>query len=204
MVVSTKSDTRLEVVSRKISVSGIRPIMFDRYPGDNDTKLAWHEKVYLMPGTNILCLPVINIASAYTSVNGESFPKVLRDKRKYKSICRSILSFVMFEGCEADSEYAPLMRNGAPIEVGTFGDALEPKSGLKLHRSVARLEKGIPNPKERALLPLPWSLDFSISILPNNAIKEAEIRNLTIEGGMAVGFGTYRGPYGKFQVDSWE
>ncbi len=204
MTKSVSSDTRLETTERTVEVKGIRPIMFDRYAGDNDTKLAWHEKIYLIPETNVLCLPAININSFFTAQNTASAPKRLRDKRKYKDICNAIASFVMFEGPEETPEYVPILRDGKPITVGEFGDSEEPESGLTLHRSVARLDKGIPNPKERPMLPLDWSLIFKITIFKNNAIKEAEIRNLLIEGGLAIGFGTYRGTFGKFLVESWE
>jgi hypothetical protein len=101
-------------------------------------------------------------------------------------------------------DYVPLLRNGQAIEVGDFDESQDPLSKIFLHQSVARLDKGIPNPKERPVLPLPWSIDFKLTIIPNDAIKEAEIRNLTIEGGLAIGLGTYRGVYGKFQVSRWD
>lgn len=201
--VSIASDTRLETIERTVVIRGIRPIMFDRYAGDNNTKLSWTEKIYLIPGSNVLCLPTININSFFTAHNTPSAPKRLRDKRKYKDICNAIQSFVLFEGT-LNPEYCEFTRDSKPITVGKFGDETEPESGLYLHRSVARLDKGIPNPKERPTLPLPWSLQFKIIIFKNNAIKEAEIRNLLIEGGLAIGFGTYRGAFGKFVVDGWE
>ncbi len=100
--------------------------------------------------------------------------------------------------------YIPILRDGEPITVGRFSDELEPESGLYLHRSVARLDKGIPNPKERPTLPLPWALEFTLSIFPNKEIKEEALKNLFIMGGIAIGLGTYRGRYGKFQVTKWE
>ena len=69
---------------------------------------------------------------------------------------------------------------------------------------MARLDKGIPNPKERPVLPLPWALEFDLTIFPNKEIKEQEIKNLLTEGGQAIGLGTFRGVYGKFAVDKWE
>ena len=204
MATSIKSDTRLQTIERTVTIKGIRPIMFDRYAGDNDTKLAWHEKIYLVPGTNILCLPATNINSFFTAHNTPSAPKRLRDKRKYKDICNAISSFVLFDGPKQHPEYIPFLRDGKPITVGEFGDELDEESGLRLHRSVARLDKGIPNPKERPMLPLAWWLTFNITIFKNSAIKEAEIKNLLIEGGLAIGLGTYRGTFGKFIVESWE
>ena len=68
----------------------------------------------------------------------------------------------------------------------------------------ARLDKGIPNPKVRPVLPMPWSLNLTLSIFPNREIKEQEIQNLFEEGGRALGLGTFRGVFGKFRVESWK
>jgi hypothetical protein len=75
---------------------------------------------------------------------------------------------------------------------------------MYVDRSVARLDKGIPNPKVRPVLPLPWALQFTLTIYPNREIKEQEILNLYEEGGRAIGLGTWRGMYGKFIVSEWE
>lgn len=203
MAVAVKSDTRLEMVTRNVRVVGIRDIMFDRYAGDNKTKLTWDQTIYLIPGTDILCLPATNIASFLTAHNTNSAPKRLRDKRQFKDICNACLSFTSITGPKDSRNFIPFLRNGKPILVGKFGDAVEPLSGLYLDRRVARLKDGIPNPKERAVLPLPWALEFQLEIYPNREIKEQEIKNLFEEGGLAIGFGTYRGVFGKFVVDRW-
>lgn len=203
ITVSQESDTQLNQIERSVEIEGIRPIMFDRYAGDNDTQLQWHEKIYLKPGTNTLCLPCTNINSFFTAHNTPSAPKRLRDKRKYKDICNAIQSFMILEGSDG-SDYCDFTREGEAIKVGEFGEDCDELSGIFLDRRVARLDKGIPNPKHRPVLPLPWSLSFRVIILKNTAIKEAEIRNLLIEGGLAIGLGTYRGSFGKFVVKRWE
>jgi hypothetical protein len=200
MAIAIASDTRLEKVTRHVVLKGENEIMFDRYAGDNSTKLSWDQKIYLKPGTNVLALPAINIISFLSAHNTNSAPKRLRDKRKYKDIANSCLSFVQVLG----GSYIPFLRDGKPIEVGAFTDDVDTKSGLYLHRAVARLDKGIPNPKERPVLPLEWSLAFDVAILANKEIKEQEIKNLFVEGGAAIGLGTFRGVYGKFSVDVWE
>lgn len=177
--------------------------MFDRYAGDNNTKLEWHQKIYLMPESNNLVIPTTNIVSFLSAHNTNSAPKRLRDARKYKGIANACLSFVHIQHPENDG-YIPFIRNSQPIEIGSINNDIDKKSGLFLHRSVARLEKGIPNPKERPVLPLPWQLDFELTIYPNKEIKEEEIRNLFVEGGIAIGLGTFRGVYGKFEVAKWE
>lgn len=201
---SIKSDTRLEVTKRTVTLKGLTPIMFDRYAGDNNTKLEWNQKIYTIPGTSTLCLPTANIVSFLSAHNTNSAPKRLRDARQFKKICNACLSFVMIEALEGDSQYIPFLRNGEPIHVGKFGDDREPESGLYLDRRVARLDKGIPNPKERPVLPLPWGMQFQLTILPNKEIKEQEIQNLFVEGGIAIGLGTFRGVFGKFEVVGWE
>lgn len=205
MSISRKSDTRLETVTRKVRLEGLTEIMFDRYAGDNKTQLQWQQKIYLVPSTNTLAIPTTNIVSFLSAHNTNSAPKRLRDKRAYKDICNACLSFLQISPIDSEHPgYVPFLRNGKKIKVGTFGEDSEMESGLYLHRSVARLEKGIPNPKERAVLPLPWSIEFNLSIFPNQEIKEQEVKNLISEGGLAIGLGTFRGVYGKFAIDLWE
>ncbi len=204
MTTATISDTRLKTIKRKVILQGLRPIMFDRYAGDNNTKLEWHQKIYLKPDSSQLCLPTTNLLSFFTAHNTNSAPKRLRDKRIYKSVANAILSFVSISAADGDAENILFMRDGKPIEVGTFGADRDEKSGLYLNRAVARLDKGIPNPKERPVLPLPWSIEFDLTIYPNKEIKEQEIKNLLVEGGMAIGLGTWRGVFGKFEVEKWD
>ena len=184
-----------------VCLTGMNDIMFDRYPGDNNTKLRWEQKIYLVPGTNILALPSMNVLSFLSAHNTNSAPKRLRDKRAYKDICNACLSFVSINGKYPG--YIPFTRNGAEIEVGKFGPENEPQSGIYLDTRVARLDKGVPNPKHRPVLPTPWQLEFMLKIFPNSEISEQEIRNLMDEGGLAIGLGTYRGVFGKFRVDTW-
>ena len=197
------SDTRLEIVKRTVKLTGIRELMFDRYAGDNKTQLAWNQKIYLIPETNYLCLPVTNIVSFLTAHNTNSAPKRLRDKRAYKDIANAALSFVSIIGPDDSPNYIPFCRDGKRITVGKFGESVDTDSKIYLHRSVARLDKGIPNPKERPVLPLPWEIEFTVEILPNKEIKEQEIKNLFEEGGLAIGIGTFRGVYGKFIISKW-
>lgn len=204
MTTASKSDTRLDAVTRRVRLRGITPIMFDRYAGDNQTRLEWSQKIYLKPGTSELCIPALNIVSFFTAHNTNSAPKRLRDKRIYKSICNAILSFVTVKDASGDAQNISFVRDGKPITVGTFNDREDAQSGIYLHRAVARLDKGIPNPKERPVLPLPWALEFTLTIWPNKEIKEQEIKNLMMEGGMAIGLGTFRGVFGKFQIEQWD
>jgi len=189
-----------DIINRRIVLCGTKDIMFDRYAGNNSTKLEPWQKLYLQPGdSRIIGLPAANIMSFLSAHNTNSAPKRLRDKRKYKDIANACLSFV-----EIEQDFIPFTRHGDPILFGKFDKDNDPVSGVYVHRSVARLDKGIPNPKERPVLPVEWKLGFNLKIYPNKEIQEQEILNLFEDGGRALGLGTFRGLYGKFFVECWE
>jgi hypothetical protein len=73
-----------------------------------------------------------------------------------------------------------------------------------IDRRVARLEKGIPNPKVRPALPTPWELSFQLTLLPNREIQETQLVNVFQEGLLCLGLGTFRGQFGKAEVVLWE
>jgi hypothetical protein len=187
-----------DTIVRRITLEGTRPIMFDRYAGDNTTQLEPEQKFYFRPGNSKeLGVPALNLMSFLSAHNTNSAPKRLRDKRKYKDIANAALSFV-----ELDPEWMPLLRDGKPIVFGKFDHDLDKLSGAYVHRCVARLDKGIPNSKVRPVLPLPWSLQFTLTLSPTREIKEQEVLNLLEEGGRAIGLGTFRGVFGKFRIAS--
>ena len=203
MIHAAKNGTRLDAVTRRVVLTGLADLMFDRHGQGNEGKLDWYQKVYLIPGTNVLCLPTTNIVSFLSSQNTNSAPKRLRDAGESRRIGNACLSFVTIEADGGNPNYIPITRNGKPIEVGKFGDEHDPQSGLYLDKRAARFAKGEPNPKERPVLPLDWELAFSLTIYPNREIKEREVRDLFEEGGIAVGLGAFRGMFGKFQVSEW-
>lgn len=186
-----------DVVTRKIHLMGIRDIMFDRYPGDNNTKLEPYQKLYL-DERRVIGVPSLNIMSFLSAHNTNSAPKRLRDKRKYKDIANALLSFVSIR-----EQFMPLLRDNKPIVLGKFDGDRDEASGCYVHRSVARLDKGIPNPKVRPVVPLAWALRFTMDIFPNREVKEQDIMNLIEEGGRAIGLGTFRGVFGKFRIEEW-
>lgn len=197
---AVKINRHTDVIRRRVRIVGTTDIMFDRYAGDNDTRLEPHQKLYLEPGdSRVIGLPAINLVSFLSAHNTNSAPKRLRDKRKYKDIANACLSFV-----EIGPSFIPFLRDDAPISLGKLDGDRDPKSGVYVHRSSARLDKGIPNPKVRPVLPLPWALEFDFVMYPNREIKEQEIVNLFDEGGRAIGLGTFRGVFGKFVVERWD
>ena len=195
----SEAGTREQLV-RQVHVRGLTPIMFDRYPGDNDTKLEPWQKLYLGGETGrTICLPSENIMSFLSAQNTDSAPKRLLDSRKYKAFAQACGSFVSI-----NPVMIPFLRDGQPIEFGKLEGDIDRKSGVTVVRHVARLEKGIPNPKVRPMLPLPWELHFTLTMFPNKQIQEQQLMNVFSDGLICLGLGTFRGRYGKAEVILWE
>ncbi|HUX01415.1 MAG TPA: hypothetical protein VMY35_10600 [Phycisphaerae bacterium] len=187
-----------QTATRDVLLRGLRPIMFDRYPGDNKTQLPPGDKLYLDGGTVVL--PAENVMSFLTAVNTTSAPKRLLDKREYKDVCGAFQCFV-----EIMEENIPFLRDGKPIKFSGFGDGdPDPRTGIFVDKRVARLDRGVPNPKERPVLPLPWELRLTIKLYANQEVGEPMLRQMFVEGGVALGFGTFRGRFGKFEVAEWQ
>lgn len=188
-----------EKICRVVRLRGLTPIMFDRYPGDNDTKLEPWQRLYFARESKTLVLPAANIMSFLSAQNTDSAPKRLLDSRTYKRFCFACASYVSIT-----PDQIPFLREGEPIQFGRIDRETDALSGVYIDHGTARLEKGIPNPKVRPVLPLPWELELTLTLWPNRQLQEQQLLNVFTEGGIAVGLGTNRPQYGKFEVVFWE
>jgi len=180
------------VIRRSVTLEGVRPIMFDRYAGDNKTQLPPEQKMYLDESGN-MALPSANVHSFLCAENTKSAVKMLYEPRKYKPVAQAVLGYVTIEPF-----LIPFTRKGKPIPFEGFN------GNVYLHESVARLDKGIPNPKKRPVLDTPWELSFELSLFPNDVVNESAVRALFEQCGIPIGLGTYRGVFGKFVVAQWD
>jgi len=183
-------------IMRKVTLNGIADIMFDRYAGDNKTELPPEKKMYFAADGKTMILPSVNISSFLSAQNTDSAPKRFLDSREYKKIASAILSYTSINPMEI-----PFTRKGKPIMFQGFTE--RGAGGVYIDQRVARLPKGIPNPKVRPVLGLPWELSFEMTIFPNNECSEDMLHDLFVRGGIAIGLGTFRGVYGKFIVQEW-
>ena len=180
-------------IRRKVLLSGLSDIMFDRYPGDNKTELPPERKMYFMQDGKTLMLPAENLVSFLTAQNTESAPKRFFGKA-YKAVASAILSYTAIAPFEI-----PFTIDGKPIVFSGFDE-----QQFYIKNSAARLNKGVPNPKTRPVLRTPWELSFEISIFPNKEFTEDTLHDLMVRGGLAIGLGTFRGVYGKFNIKQWQ
>ena len=188
----------LDVTEKVITLIGLTPIMFDRYAGDNKTQLPVEAKMYFLEDGKTLCLPSANVMSFLCAKNTTSIAKIIGGK-SWAKICDATLSYV-----SVSPALIPILRDGQPIVFNELIDGVDPVAKITTHKAVARLPKGIPNPKERPLLALPWSLEFKLTIFKNDDIDETYLQTAFVRGGIALGLGTFRGVFGKFQVSEWK
>jgi len=179
-------------VTRKITLIGLRDIMLDRYPGDNKTELSPEQKMYYGEDGKTLVFPTANVFSFLGAENTTSAAKKFGGK-KWRDIAAGFLSFISI-GPDA----IPFTRDGKPIKFDGFGDS------VYVHNAVARLAKGIPNPKKRPVIKMPWSLSFDMMILQNEYFSEELLQSYVERGGLVIGFGSFRPVFGKFKIDSWK
>ena len=171
-------------------LTGARPLMFDRYPGDNATTLPPEEKMYL-DSSQRLTIPAINIYSLLCAQNTMSVCRQFFG-RQGKTIALGISSSTRIEPPEI-----LLLDDNGPIVFGGFNDQ------IFVREDVARVKGGIPNPKKRPGLRLPWRLEFEVFYQENKYCSLENLRQAFSMGG-TLGLGTFRPFFGRFELTRFE
>lgn len=172
---------------------GLRPMMFDRYSGDNSTQLPASEKMYLTPEHHLI-MPAINLYSMLVSEN-DSVVKRLFGKMA-KTIALGIKSYTQIEPYEI-----PIFDDNGPVKFTGWNEQ------ISKHYATARVKKTgggfVPMPKERPLLALPWYLEFQVIYQEN---KHCSLENLrqAFEFGGVLGLGTFRPFFGRYELSEWK
>ena len=114
----------------KVQLKGIRPMMFDRYAGDNSTQLPTVEKMYLTENRQLI-MPAINVLSLLAAENGKSVCRQFFGKNG-KTIALGISSY-----CNVTPFEIPIMDDSGEIFFTAWNKQ------ISVHKAVARLAKGI-------------------------------------------------------------
>lgn len=173
-----------------VQLTGLRPLMFDRYAGDNNTTLSVEEKMYL-DQEGFLTIPAINIYSLLCAENTKSVCRQFFG-RSGKTIALGIAGYTTINPFEI-----VIHDDNGPIKFTGWNDQ------LFVSRHVARLNKGIPNPKERPTLSLPWRLDFEMTYIRNEQCSFENLRQALSMGG-SLGIGTFRPYFGSYDLTAFE
>lgn len=189
----------MEKIVRKVTLTGIRDMMLDRYAGDNDTQLNPEQKLYLAKDGESLVFPVENILSFLSAENTKSCSNMF-GKKGWRDVAAAIKSCVMIT-----PDPVPIANDkGVPRKFTGFDNG----SGVHIDRRVAKIKKtasiAVPNPKVRPVIELPWQLSFELTFLENSYIQEVTLKQYFEKGGIFIGLGTYRPVFGKFIITQWE
>lgn len=173
-----------------VRLEGLRPLMFDRYAGDNVTQLPTAERMYLTQDMGLV-MPALNILSLLVAENTKSVCRQFFG-RQGKTIALGISSYTTIDPFEI-----PIMDgSGQVFFTGWNGQ-------ISQHDAVARLKGGIPNPKRRPVLALPWHLEFSVEYIENKYCTLENLRQAFDMGG-TLGLGTFRPVFGRYELAGWK
>jgi len=168
--------------------------LFDRYGGDNKTKLDVADKGYRNDAGEY-GIPVLNVFSMLSAQNTPSVGKRFYGKQG-RDVALGVMSFVNIEALDGgDPMFAPI-KDAAN---GTY-TAKDPR--IRILNHVARLKDGIPNPKERPMIPTGWSIRIKFELQENGILNLATLKKMVEQGGI-LGLGTFRPIFGRYAV-TWE
>lgn len=182
-----------------LTLTGITPIMFDKFESISGPAKRSPEQLLHLDGDKLV-LPSLAIYSFLGARNTTSAAKLLLGK-KAGPICDATLSAVT-----VTPDLIPFTSGGKPVLVGEFaangsGEIVDAKSHMIVTHLVARLPKGIPNPKSRPILRPPWELAFDIDLYPGTPMTLPILKTLFEDGGRRVGLGTFRPFFGRFEAE---
>lgn len=112
--------------------------------------------------------------------------------RKGKTVALGISAYTDIKPYEI-----PILDSGEPIFFTGFNEKIE------VVEHVARLNKGVPNPKARPQLNLPWGADFAIEY-QRNEYCTLEMLKQSVQMGGTIGVGTFRPFFGRFHVTQFD
>ncbi len=181
------------------TLRGIRPILFDRYAGDNNTKLKTLEKFYTNEKGGIV-LPVLNVFSLLTAQNTDSVAARFYGKQR-RDIALGINAFcnITPSGVVSDDMIDAPITDQSGRQYNVKDDC------IRIVQHVARMKKSgaaIPNPKERPMIPTGWQIKLDFTLSENNFVTATTLRNMIEQGGI-LGLGTFRPIFGRYTVE-WE
>lgn len=188
---------KLETTRIAVRLTGVSDIMFDRFIDYSTEKRPPEQKLYLY-GENEIVLPRENIEAFLFGQDPKGCALTFEGKRG-KDYARMGMSHVFI-----DEAVIPFLDGkGKPVIFSGFTGG-----SLWLHHGSGRTKKGSLSikgeAKDRPVLKMPWSLDFTFSIIKNNLIDETKLFNWLTVGGMQVALGTYRPRWGRFVVEKFE
>jgi hypothetical protein len=178
----------------QVHFKGVKPILFDRYSGNNNTKLPPEKKFHLTK-EGIVCIPAINLYAALASESPTCAAKLVFGKAASK-IKIGVQAFLHFD----TPELILTDDDGKPIYFEGWNDK------IKVFHHVAKVKKGtlsVPSPKERPGIMPPWNMQFQCELLQNDFCNESDLQAM-LKMSQTMGMGTFRPQFGGFIMTQFE
>lgn len=185
----------------EVTLSGLAPLMFDRFFDHSGEERQPEEKLYLERGTNKLVMPAKNLEAFLTGERPPGAIKITEKKKAndYLPYVKGHVSFTQsaFPILDGDDQAIIFKDFTGQFEVDISSPRVI-KSGLSIKQP----------PKKRPVLNLPWGIKLVLRLvetpLSKGKITSEKLHAWFAIGGLVVGLGTYRPLYGRFQVERWE
>lgn len=185
-------EKEIEISTLTATLHGIRPLMCDRYAGDNKTKLEDLDKLYVN-SEGFCTLPILNVFSLLSAQNTPSVAKRFYGKQG-RDVALGVQAFVNIEANDGKD----------PMECLIFdADNKAYKSNdkrIRIFSHVARLDKGVPNPKSRPVIPTGWKIHLKFEHQQNEFTSLETLKRMVEQGG-TLGLGTFRPIFGRYRVE---
>lgn len=140
-------------------------------------------------------IPILNVFSLLAAQNTPSVAKRFYGK-KGRDVALGIMSFLNLESGEGnDPMFMPLRDDKG--KVWTAKD-----SRITVLSHVARLKDGVPNPKNRPMIPTGWNIKMKLELQNNDFVNENTLKAMIEQGGI-LGIGTFRPIFGRYSV-KWD
>lgn len=132
-------------------------------------------------------IPALNVYSLLAAENTKSVARQFFGKNG-KTIALGIGSYTSIREFQI-----PVCDENGPVKFTAWNEQ------VYVHKAVARLKNGVPNPKERPVLALPWSIKFTVEYIENSYCTFENLR-MAFQMGGTLGLGTFRPMFGRYEL----
>ena len=190
-----------------VSIVGLADLQFDHYYGAEQDPHDLDDKMYLDENGG-LCIPSENVAHMFFGTFYASAINLVEKKMEWKKIAWQARALMAIE-----PNMIPILRDQKQIVHKKWskmksGRRHDPDAGLWIDNSLPRVKGGVvggDQTKLRPTLKKPWSMDFQIRVIEEDAspVTVEKVKRWLETGGLKVGIGTHRPVYGRFVVTRW-
>lgn len=177
-----------------VTISGLAPIMFDRFYDQSKTERAPKDKFYLHE--NSIVLPVNNLI-AFLTCQRTGCARVFEGKgwMDYYRACQSFLRIHEADVLQFEDD------KGKPVVFDDF----EKKTYIYTTNVLVGTGKNISrNTISRPVLRMPWQIKCNLILFENKLITPQKAEEWFRVGGVLIGLGNGRPRFGRFEVVQWD